>query len=108
MKFDLIAFDADDTLWHNETKFSLPQAKFFELLADYASADRIGRQLYETELRNLSYFGYGIKGFTLSMIETAIELTERRIDGAAIQQIIDLAKAMVHAPIELLDHVAEV
>jgi putative hydrolase of the HAD superfamily len=108
MKFDLIAFDADDTLWHNETKFSLTQAKFFELLADYASAERISRQLYETELRNLSYFGYGIKGFTLSMIETAIELTERRIDGTAIQQIIDLAKAMVHAPIELLDHVAEV
>jgi len=107
-QFDLIALDADDTLWHNETMFSLTQAKFLELLAGEHSPELIERKLYETELRNLHNFGYGVKGFTLSMIETALELTERQVSGAIIQQIIDFAKAMVHAPVELLDHVAEV
>jgi putative hydrolase of the HAD superfamily len=105
---DLIAFDADDTLWHNETMFSMTQEKFMQLLAGEQSPELIARTLYEIELRNLHNFGYGIKGFTLSMIETAIELTGGQIKGAVIQQIIDLAKAMVHAPVELLDHVAEV
>jgi putative hydrolase of the HAD superfamily len=104
----MIALDADDTLWHNEGLFSLTQEQFMQLLAGYHSPERIGQKLYEIELRNLNNFGYGIKGFTLSMIETAIELTEGQVSAAAIQRIIDLAKAMVHAPIELLDHVAEV
>jgi putative hydrolase of the HAD superfamily len=107
-QLDLIALDADDTLWHNETMFSITQAKFLELLAGYHGPELIERKLYETELRNLNNFGYGVKGFTLSMIETAIELTDRQVSGAIIQQIIDFAKAMVHAPVELLDHVAEV
>ena len=106
--FDLIALDADDTLWHNETMFSMTQEKFMQLLAEYHSSEQIGQTLYEIELRNLNNFGYGIKGFTLSMIETALELTDRQVSGAIIQQIIDFAKAMVHAPVELLDHVAEV
>jgi putative hydrolase of the HAD superfamily len=106
--FDLIALDADDTLWHNESMFSLTQAKFLELLSGYHTPEIIERRLYETELRNLHAFGYGIKGFTLSMIETALELTDRQVGGAVIQEILDLAKAMVHAPVELLDHVAEV
>jgi putative hydrolase of the HAD superfamily len=88
--------------------FSLTQAKFLDLLAGYHSPELIERRLYETELRNLHTFGYGIKGFTLSMIETALDLTDRQIGGAIIQQILDFAKAMVHAPVELLDHVAEV
>jgi putative hydrolase of the HAD superfamily len=79
-----------------------------QLLAGYDSPEQIQHKLYEIELRNLNSFGYGVKGFTLSMIETAIELTEGQVGGAVIQQIIDFAKAMVHAPIELLDHVAEV
>ncbi len=108
MQFDLIALDADDTLWHNESMFSLTQAKFLDLLAGYHSPELIERKLYETELRNLNNFGYGVKGFTLSMIETALDLTDRQISGAIIQQILDFAKAMVHAPVELLDHVAEV
>ena len=108
MQLDLIALDADDTLWHNETIFSLTQAKFLELLGGYHSPELIERQLYKTELRNLNNFGYGVKGFTLSMIETALELTDRQVSGAIIQQIIDFAKAMVHAPVELLDHVADV
>jgi putative hydrolase of the HAD superfamily len=107
-QFDLIALDADDTLWHNESMFSLTQAKFLELLASYHCPELIERKLYETELRNLNNFGYGVKGFTLSMIETALELTDHQVSGAIIQQILDLAKAMVHAPVELLDHVSAV
>ena len=108
MQFDLIALDADDTLWHNESMFTLTQAKFLDLLAGYHHPELIERKLYETELRNLNNFGYGIKGFTLSMIETAIELTDGQVTGATIQQLLDFAKVMVHAPVELLDHVAEV
>src|SRR5215217_8013231 len=107
-QFDLIALDADDTLWHNETIFTLTQAKFLALLAGYHSPEQIERKLYEIELRNLNNFGYGVKGFTLSMIETAIEVTDGQVSGHVIQQIIDFAKAMVHAPVELLDQVAEV
>jgi putative hydrolase of the HAD superfamily len=106
--FDIIAFDADDTLWHNETLFTMTQEKFRALLAPYLDGPLTGRELYETEMRNLRYFGYGIKSFTLSMIETAIELTDGRVKGTDIQQLIDLAKAMVATPVQLLDHVAEV
>ncbi len=105
---DMIAFDADDTLWHNETLFSMTQEKFVRLLANYHSTEWIEQRLYATELRNLHYFGYGIKGFTLSMIETAIELTDGQIQGREIQRIIDTAREMLRAPVQLLEHVAEV
>lgn len=105
--FDVIAFDADDTLWHNETLFSLTQDKFYQLLSAYHSRG-IDQRLFATEMRNLQYFGYGIKGFTLSMIETAIELTEGRIQGSEIQAIIDFAKEMRRAPVQLLEHVPAV
>jgi putative hydrolase of the HAD superfamily len=104
---DTIAFDADDTLWHNETLFTLTQTRFAELLAPYHDRQGIGQKLFETEVRNLGHFGYGVKGFTLSMIETAIELTEGRIDGATIGMLIGLAKEMLSAPVELLPGVAE-
>ena len=104
---DLIAFDADDTLWHNETIFLTAQAKFKKLLAEYRSEDWIDRKLYETEARNLQHFGYGVKGFTLSMIETAIELSGGRINGTEIQTVIELGKEMLKAPVELLDGVEE-
>lgn len=103
-----IGFDADDTLWHNESLYSSTQARFRELLASYHEADWIDRTLYATEMRNLERFGYGIKGFTLSMIETAIELTEGRISGTEIQAILNLGKEMLTAPVELLPDVAEV
>src|SRR4051812_19557023 len=102
---DMIAFDADDTLWHNETLFAMTQATFAEMLASYHDKAWIERKLFETEVRNLAHFGYGIKGFTLSMIETAIELTEGRISGAEIQTLIELAKGMFAAPVELLPEV---
>lgn len=104
---DVIAFDADDTLWHNESLFTLTQAKFKQLLAAYHSDEWIETKLNETERRNIEHFGYGIKGFTLSMIETAIELTEGRISGAEIQEIIGYARAMLEAPVELLDGVGQ-
>lgn len=103
----LVAFDADDTLWHNETIFSLTQEKFKQLLSAYHSPDWIEKKLYETEMRNIRHFGYGVKGFTLSMIETAIELSEGRIRGTEIRQIIDLAKEMLKSPVKLLEHVKE-
>jgi putative hydrolase of the HAD superfamily len=106
--FDIIAFDADDTLWHNETLFSMTQEKFRRLLARYEGAELALEKLYETEVGNLETFGYGIKGFTLSMIETAIELTQGRVVGQEIQQIVNFAREMLRAPVQLLDHVAEV
>ena len=105
--FDLIALDADDTLWHNETLFHATHERFRALLAPYRDADWIDRHLYETEMRNVRRFGYGIKGFVLSMIETAIALTEGRITGAEVQQILGMGHQMLAAPVELLDGVAE-
>ena len=106
-RFDVVGLDADDTLWHNETLFTATQTQFRALLARYHDADWIDRRLYETETRNLSHFGYGVKGFTLSMIETAIELTEGRVAGAEVQRLLDLGREMLSAPVELLDGVAE-
>lgn len=105
--FDVIAFDADDTLWHNERLYVDAQEKFKKLLAHYHSPEWIDERLYQTELRNLKHFGYGAKGFALSMIETALELTEGRISGHDIQTIIDSIKEMLAADIELLEHVPE-
>lgn len=106
--FDLIAFDADDTLWHNETLFRLTQQQYRELLTPYLQRPWNDDVLYHTEMRNLQHFGYGIKGFILSMIETAVEMTDGQVPGHVIQQIIDMGKKMRAAPVELLDHVAEV
>jgi len=106
-RFEIIAFDADDTLWHNERLYLNAQARFKELLAQYHSPEWIDERLYKAEMRNLPHFGYGIKAFALSMIETAVELTEGRISGRDIQTIIDAAKEMLAAEVELLEHVAE-
>lgn len=108
LQFDLIAFDADDTLWHNEPLYTMTQERFKKLLAPYHEGEIIDRELYETEMRNLAFYGYGIKSFTLSMIETAIELTGGRVGGAEIRQIIDLAHEMLRAPVRLMDGIEEV
>lgn len=105
--FDMIAFDADDTLWHNERLYIDAQAKFAQLLSQYHKPEWVSERLYQTETRNIQHFGYGIKAFALSMIETAVELTEGRISGRDIQSVIDLAKGMLTAKVELLDHVRE-
>lgn len=104
---EIIAFDADDTLWHNESLFTITQDKYKNLLAKYHDSEWIESKLFDTETRNIEHFGYGVKGFTLSMIETAIELSEGRITGAEINQIIDFAKEMLKSPIELLEGVTE-
>jgi len=104
--FDLIAFDADDTLWHNERIYTGVQESFAQLLSPYQPKELVAARLYQTETRNIKSFGYGIKSFTLSMIETAVELTEGRIPAKEIQAIIDLGKGMLDAEVELLEHTA--
>lgn len=104
----LLAFDADDTLWHNERLFIDVQTRFQDLLAHYHDPEWIAARLYETETRNIQHFGYGIKAFALSMIETAVELTEGRISGTDIHTMIGWAKEMLTADVELLPHVREV
>jgi putative hydrolase of the HAD superfamily len=105
--FDVIAFDADDTLWHNEPLFTQTKRKFEQLLKRYQSAEWINQKLDETEIRNIRHFGYGIKGFTLSMIETAIELTEGRVTGSEIMEVIGFAREMMECPVELLEGARE-
>jgi putative hydrolase of the HAD superfamily len=102
---DLIGFDADDTLWQNEALFRSTQAEFRTLLSQYHDEAWIEQRLYETEVRNLVHYGYGIKAFMLSMVETAVELTEGRIGAAEIRRILDLGREMLHAPITLFDGV---
>ena len=102
-----IAFDADDTLWRNEEIFMKAQETFINMLTEYHDEEYISSHLAEIQVRNLGLFGYGIKGFTLSMIETAIELSEGRIRGHEIHDIITLAKGMVAAPIHLLPNVVD-
>ena len=106
-RFEVIAFDADDTLWHTERLYVDAQARYKELLSHYHSPEWIQERLDEAEKRNLPHFGYGIKAFALSLIETAVELTDGNISGRDIQTIIDIARGMLTARVELLEHVAE-
>jgi putative hydrolase of the HAD superfamily len=106
--FSVIAFDADDTLWYNERLYVRAQTQLKALLSAYVADEQMDERLYQTEMRNLDHFGYGIKAFTLSMIETAIELTDGRISARDIQAIIENARAMMVADVDLLDHVDEV
>ncbi len=105
--FDVIGFDADDTLWHNESIFTMTQEKLCEILTSH-STELVDQTLSSTQIKNLKLFGYGIKGFILSMIETSIELTNGEINGSEIQKIIDFGREMLANPIELLPNVQEV
>lgn len=102
-----VGFDADDTLWHNERFFKLTQARFAELLSDHAEPDHLADRLLAAERRNLARYGFGIKGFVLSMIETAIEVTEGRVPAPVIGQLLAAGHEMLAHPIELLPHAAE-
>jgi putative hydrolase of the HAD superfamily len=97
-----ICFDADDTLWHNERFFHLTQTRFYDLLADHAEGADLESRLLEAERRNIQHYGFGIKGVTLSMIETACEVTENRVPGHVIAELIDAGQDMLRHPIELL------
>jgi len=99
-----VAFDADDTLWHNERFFRLTQDRFAELLRDFTDADNLASRLLAAEKRNIGHYGYGIKGFTLSMIETAIEVTNDRVPARVIRELIEAGQEMLRHPIELLPH----
>jgi putative hydrolase of the HAD superfamily len=103
----ILAFDADDTLWVNEPIFVNTQDRCKELLSQYIQPEKMDEKLYATEMKNLRLFGYGVKGFMLSMIETAIELSEGKITGSEIQKIVDLGKDMLGHPIQLLPNVKE-
>jgi putative hydrolase of the HAD superfamily len=102
-----VAFDGDDTLWHNEGLFSMTQERIRGLLADYVSAEVLDARLLETERENVAVYGYGVKGFTLSMIETAIEVTNGRVDADTIYRILSFAKDQLQHPVELLPGVTE-
>ncbi|RVT87233.1 HAD family hydrolase [Rhodobacteraceae bacterium CCMM004] len=102
-----VGFDADDTLWHNESFYRLTQARFADLLADHAATEDLEARLLAAERRNLGRYGYGIKGFMLSMIETAVEVTEGRVPGTTIGEIIAAGQEMLSHPIELLPHARE-
>ena len=104
---DTVLLDGDDTLWHNEPLFAEMTDRFLALLAPYHTADWIQERLYETEVRNLRHYGYGIKSFVLSMIETAIELTEGRISGSEINVVLEFGKEMLEAPVSLMEHAEE-
>ncbi|MFN0123870.1 MAG: HAD family hydrolase [Blastocatellia bacterium] len=105
--FDVIAFDADDTLWHNERYYSTAKQKLQEILCHYHQYDWIDARLDVTERRNLRRYGYGIKSFALSMIETAIELSNGQVTGNEIHELITVAWEMLRQPMEILDGVEE-
>jgi putative hydrolase of the HAD superfamily len=108
MKIKVIAFDADDTLWVNEPYFREVEERFYELLSDFLSAHNTSRELLKVELANIPLYGYGIKAFMLSMIETAIGISDGKIHIQVIEKIIEEGKIMLNKPIELLEGVKEV
>jgi len=99
-----IGFDADDTLWQNEAFFRLTQDHFAGLLADYAPPEHLHDHLLAAERRNLGHYGFGVKGFVLSMIETAIEVTQSRVPATVIAEIIAAGRDLLAHPIDLLPH----
>jgi putative hydrolase of the HAD superfamily len=108
MNVKVIAFDADDTLWVNEPYFRHSEVAFCTLLEEYLPRHELERELLKIEIANLGLYGYGIKGFILSMIETAQTVTNNMISSKTICEIVDLGKQMLNQPIELLDGVEEV
>jgi putative hydrolase of the HAD superfamily len=104
---ELVALDADDTLWHNEPMYTSARERFCALLTRYEPAGIPDERLHQVEMRNLQHFGYGVKGFVLSMIETAIELTDGRLESADVRTIMALGRDMLAAPVTLLDGVRE-
>jgi putative hydrolase of the HAD superfamily len=102
MRITTVGLDADDTLWHNETIFRLTQDRFRALMADVAGPEVLDARLAAVERRNLSLYGYGVKGFTLSLIETAMELTGGDPPGRIIADILAAGREMLAHPVETL------
>lgn len=111
MSFDeieVIGFDADDTLWVNETYFREAEEEFAKLLSQYETPNKIDQELFKMEIKNLPLYGYGVKGFMLSMVEMALELSNNRVSNETIKKILDIGKNMIEKPVELLDGIDEV
>ncbi|MFZ6001242.1 MAG: HAD family hydrolase [Bacteroidota bacterium] len=104
----VIAFDADDTLWHNEAFFQEAEKKFCALLENYLPQHTVARELLQTEIKNIELYGYGIKAFMLSMIETAISITDKRVSNDDIEKMIGYGRELLAKPVEILDGVEEV
>ncbi|WP_405606037.1 HAD family hydrolase [Polaribacter sp. Asnod1-A03] len=104
----VIAFDADDTLWVNETYFRDAEHQFAKLLAKYETENKIDQELFKKEIDNLPLYGYGIKGFVLSMVESALELSNYQVSQKTIESILNIGKEMLEKPIELLDGIETV
>lgn len=102
-----IGFDADDTLWQNEHFYKLTQAQFAALLHDYAEPDHLAERLLAAEKRNLALYGFGIKGFTLSMIETALEVSGGEVPASLIHEILATGREMLKHPVEVVPHARE-
>jgi len=107
MQVKVIAFDADDTLWVNEPYFQETEEKFCELLLPYLSRHTLSQELFKTEISNLKLYGYGIKGYILSMIEAALKISNNTISNEVIEKIIQYGKELLEKPIELLDGVED-
>lgn len=103
-----VAFDADDTLWVNENYFREAEHAFCHLMMDWLPHEKTADELFKTEMQNLELFGYGAKGFALSLIETAVRISDGKITGRQVQQIIDIVKRLLARPVELLPDVPEV
>lgn len=108
MDIKVIAFDADDTLWVNEPYFRRTEEEFCNLLGEYLQPHALERELLKIEIANLPLYGYGVKGFMLSMIETALKISDKTISMEHIEKILDLGKNLLNEPIDLLDGVEEV
>jgi putative hydrolase of the HAD superfamily len=104
----VIGFDADDTLWVNETYFREAEAEIGRLLSHYETPNKIDQELFKIEMKNLSVYGYGVKGFVLSMVEMALDLSNKTVSNKIIEAILNIGKDMINKPIELLDGVEEV
>ena len=104
----VIAFDADDTLWVNETYFRDAENEFAKLLSGYETENKIHQELYKKEIDNLKIYGYGVKGFVLSMVECALEISNNKVNQNTINKILEIGKEMLEQPIDLLDGVEEV
>jgi len=107
-KIEVIAFDADDTLWVNEPNFRETEEKFCDLLKDYLPKESVSKELFSTEMGNLALYGYGVKSFVLSMLETLVRITNNSTSLELVQKVILLGKELLQKPVELLDGVKEV
>ena len=104
----VIGFDADDTLWVNETYFREAEQEVQRLLSEYETPNKIDQELFRIEIKNLPLYGYGVKAFMLSMVETALDLSNHTVPNKTIQAILNIGKEMLEKPVELLDGVQEV